>query len=249
MTAGAGVTLTVLGCDGSHPGPGGAGSGYLVRHWASATALWLDAGPGTFAALQQYTDPTRLAAVVLTHCHRDHWSDVADFLVAARWTMTMAGPPVPVYAAPGIRQELGVDLEGIVAWHEVGDGDDARVGPMALRFSRTDHPPETFAVRVEADGGVLGYSADSGPRWPLTALGTDLDLVLCEATYTAAHENDEAGHMSGRQAGRAAREARCRRLVLTHRWAKIPADVLRREAEEAFGGPVEQAEPGRGFSL
>jgi len=46
MTAGAGVTLTVLGCDGSHPGPGGAGSGYLVRHWASATALWLDAGPG-----------------------------------------------------------------------------------------------------------------------------------------------------------------------------------------------------------
>gem|GEM_PF-4664493 len=62
------MTLTVLGCDGSYPGPSGlaggqgssgAASGYLVRSWGSGTALWVDAGPGTFANLQRFLDPLR----------------------------------------------------------------------------------------------------------------------------------------------------------------------------------------------
>jgi hypothetical protein len=40
----AGGTITVLGCDGSYPGPGGAASGYLVE--ASGVVIWLEAGPG-----------------------------------------------------------------------------------------------------------------------------------------------------------------------------------------------------------
>ena len=60
------ITLTVLGCDGSYSGPAergrvlgssGAASGYLVPSWDSGTAMWLDAGPGTFANLQRFSDP------------------------------------------------------------------------------------------------------------------------------------------------------------------------------------------------
>ena len=40
----AGGTITVLDCDGSYPGPGGAASGYLVE--ASGVVIWLEAGPG-----------------------------------------------------------------------------------------------------------------------------------------------------------------------------------------------------------
>lgn len=243
------ASLTVLGCDGSHPGPGGAGSGYLLRHWPSGGAVWLDAGPGTLARLQQYTDPLALTAIVLTHRHVDHWSDVQSFLVAARWTMGMSGPPIPLYCAPGIRPLVEQDPGGVVEWHEVGDGAEVRVGALAMRFSRTDHPPETLAVRVDVDGRSLGYSADTGPGWRLSALGPGLDLALCEATWTAPFESRQPGHMSGREAGRSAREAGARRLVITHRWAKVPAEAVHAEAAEAFGGPVEQAEPGRGFSL
>jgi ribonuclease BN (tRNA processing enzyme) len=106
----------------------------------------------------------------------------------------------------------------------------------------------TLAVRVEGDGSTLGYSADSGPGWSLEALGTGLDLALCEATYTKDHEGT-AGHMSGREAGRTARAAGARRLVVTHRWPTISAPALKAEAEEAFGGPVGQAAIGHGYSL
>lgn len=243
------LTLTVLGCDGSHPGPGGAGSSYLLRSWDSATALWIDAGPGSFANLQRFTDPAALSGIVLTHSHDDHWSDVQGFLTAARWTHRFDRDPVPVWAAPGIRSRIVQDLDGVLDWHEVGEGDGCDVGGLRLRFSRTQHPVVTLGVRAEGATRTLGYSADSGPDWPLSSLGSELDLVLCEATYTADHEEADPIHMSGTQAGRAAREARARRLVITHRWSVIPAAAVLEESEQAFGGAVGQAEVGRGFSL
>lgn len=242
------LTLTVLGCDGSHAGAGGAASGYLLRSWTSGTAVWIDAGPGTFANLQRFTDPRRLTAVVLTHRHVDHCSDVDAFETAARFTTGWERPPVPVFAPPGVRDTLRHDGAGVLDWHEVGDGDGVDCAGLRLTFSQTDHPPVTLAVRAEGDGRALGYSADSGPGWSLQALGPDLDLALCEATYTR-HDEGTAGHMSGRQAGITARAAGVRRLVVTHRWPTVPAAALRAEAEAAFGAPVTGAAVGHGYSL
>ena len=243
------LTLTVLGCDGSHAGAGGAASGYLVRSWTSGTTVWLDAGPGTFANLQRYCDPRALDAIVLSHEHSDHWSDISGFVTAVHHTLEGTRRPVPVLAAPGVQERLGRDAEGVLDWRTVGDGEGAVVGGVRMTFSATDHGPVTLAVRLEGDGSTLGYSADSGPGWSLAALGTDLDLALCEATYTADYEQEKAIHMSGTQAGRTAKEAGARRLVVTHRWAKIAASAVVAEAESAFGGAVGQAEVGRGFSL
>jgi len=240
-------TLTVLGCDGSHAAAGGAASGYLVRSWAAGTSVWIDAGPGTFANLQRFTDPGALSAVVLTHGHADHYSDIEGYITAARWVYRYRRDPLPAFAAPGILGALSQEVDGILDWREVGDGDGAQVGDLALSFSQTDHPPVTLGVRVDGDGHALGYSADSGPGWSLSALGTDLDLALCEATYTHEHEGT-AGHMSGREAGSNARGAGARRLVLTHRWPTITAASVRAEAAGAFGGPVDQAAVGRGYS-
>jgi ribonuclease BN (tRNA processing enzyme) len=243
------LTLTVLGCDGSHPGPGGAGSSYLLRSWDTGTSLWIDAGPGTFANLQRFIDPSTLTGIVLTHEHDDHWSDVQGFLTAVKWTLAFDRDPVPVLAGPGIRPRIVQDIDGYLDWREVGDGDGAEIGGLRLRFSRTQHPVVTLGVRVEGTSSTLGYSADSGPGWPLSSLGRDLDLVLCEATYTEDHEEADPIHMSGTQAGTAAREAQARRLVVTHRWSTIPAAAVLDEARTAFGGAVGQAEIGRGVSL
>jgi ribonuclease BN (tRNA processing enzyme) len=242
------LSLTILGCDGSHAGAGGAASGYLVRSWTSGTTVWMDAGPGTFANLQRFCDPASLDAIVLSHEHSDHWSDLSGFLSAARHTLGWRRPPVPVLAAPGIEARLGQDADGILTWRTVGDGEGADIGGVRMRFARTDHGPVTLAVRLEGDGATLGYSADSGPQWSLAALGTGLDLVVCEATYTARDEGT-LQHMSARQAGANARAAGARRLVVTHRWPTVAADDVRAEAEAAFGGPVEQAAVGRGYSL
>lgn len=251
------ITLTVLGCDGSYSGPvrsaasrgpSGAASGYLVRSWDSGTAIWLDAGPGTFANLQRFCDPLELSAIVLTHGHGDHFSDVEGLLTAARWVLGFRREPIPVFASGGIRQKVSQEIEGILDWHEVGDGDGAQVGDLRLTFSRTDHPPLTNAVRIEGSNRALGYSADSGPGWSLEALGPGLDLALCEATYTRDFQGT-AGHMTGREAGATAKAASVRRLVITHRWPTVRAEDVLAETVAAFGGPVEQAAVGNGYTL
>jgi ribonuclease BN (tRNA processing enzyme) len=242
-----GLKVTVLGCSGSFPGPGGACSGYLVED--GSTRLWLDAGSGTLANLQRHIDLADLDAVVLSHEHPDHWTDLEGLHTVLRFVLERRD--FPVYAPAGLRRHVYADMSPWVDWRDVTGGDRVEVGSLALTFSRTDHPPETLAVRVEGSvggGPVLGYSADTGPRWSLEALGDGLDLALCEATIPSSMEG-KMDHLSARQAGESARAAGARQLVLTHLWATLEPEQARREGAEAFGADVELAAVGRSWEL
>jgi ribonuclease BN (tRNA processing enzyme) len=244
-------TLTVLGCDGSYPGPGGAASGYLVH--AGSTTIWLDAGPGTFANLQQRMDPGSLDAIVLSHEHPDHWTDLESFAV---WGLLHAAPALAVYAPPGLRERSYFADRAPLAWHTIEPAQELRIGDLGFRFASTDHGPLTLAMRIDAvePGGelttrrALAYTADSGPGWSAEELGSGLGTVLCEASYTKRDEKPVYRHMSGRQAGAMAASAGVRRLIVTHRWPTVSADELVVEVESAFGGPVEQAVAGETYA-
>jgi ribonuclease BN (tRNA processing enzyme) len=235
--AAGGLAITVLGCSGSYPGPGGACSGYLLR--ADATTVWLDAGSGTLANLQRHVDLDAVDAVVLSHQHPDHWTDLEGFFVACRYVRERSG--VPVYAPRGLRDLMRMGpTADTFAWQDIAEGDTVKIGPMTLTFSRTDHPPETLAVRIDAHRRSLGYSADSGPGWSLAALGTGLHLAVCEATFLQDGEGD-VPHLSARQAGATARAAGAERLVITHLWPTVDPHAAQAEAGVSFGGVVEVA--------
>jgi ribonuclease BN (tRNA processing enzyme) len=231
-----GLSLTVLGCCGSYPGPGGACSGYLVR--SGETTLWVDAGSGTMANLQRHVGLHDVDAVILTHEHPDHWSDLEGFRVACAYVVERSG--VPVYAPPGHMRLLYENFRMVFDWHEVDDGSRVSIGGMDVSFSRTDHGPPTLAVRIDAAGRSLGYTSDTGPGWSLARLGPGLDIALSEATFTVPFEG-ASQHLSGRQAGLAAKEAEVGRLLLTHFWPTLRAGDMQAEAAEAFGAPVEIA--------
>ena len=237
-------TLTVLGCDGSYPGPGGAASGYLVR--TAAATIWLDAGSGTFARLQEVCFPGTVDAIVLSHDHPDHWSDIESFAVWARHQN--AGEPHLVLAPPGLRERSYFGDDPSFDWREVEPSFRIDVHGLRCSFVATDHGPPTLAVRIEKsdalpDDKPFAYSADTGPDWSVEELGDDIGLFLCEATYTKDREGDFR-HLSGRQAGIMAGGAGVGDLVVTHRWPTVGADALALEAAEAFGRAVYQAAPG-----
>ena len=239
-----GLAVTVLGCSGSYPGPGGACSGYLLDD--GTTRIWLDAGPGTLANLQRHIGVEELDAVVLSHEHPDHWSDLEGWSIVCQHVLGRTG--FPVYAPAGLRDHTYSPESPALAWHDVAGGDTVTVGTMRFTFSRTDHGPETLAMRVEACGRTLGYSADTGPAWSLEALGAGLDLALCEATVPI-EEEDKMQHLSARQAGAQAKAAGAGRLVLTHVWATLDLEECRRDGTEAFGAPAEVATIGARYDI
>jgi ribonuclease BN (tRNA processing enzyme) len=239
------LTVTILGCDGSYPGPGGACSGYLVN--SEGYHLWIDCGVGSLAAIQLHIPIEEIDAVVITHEHPDHWGDLEHLGVACRWMIERS--PLPVYAQDGLASMFRI--RGAVEafdWHLLDETSEIDLGPMGLSFSRTDHPVPTLAVRVDASGRSLGYSADSGPGWGLSSLGEGLDLVLCEATFLSDKEGT-VQHMSARQAGLTAAEADVRRLVVTHVGPRVDKEAVRAEASLAFGRPVTMASAGARYAV
>jgi ribonuclease BN (tRNA processing enzyme) len=236
------VDLIVLGCSGSYGAPGGgACSGYLVRD--GSTNIWIDAGNGTFPHLQEHIDVADLSAVVLTHEHPDHCADLYGLHVMYRYGLERTG--LPVYAPEGLEPRLRglvTDWGRAFDWNVVDDDSAVALGDIALRFSRTDHPPPTYAVELTAHERRMIYTADTGPGWSVDAFGGGADLVLSEATYQDGHTG-ASWHLTARDAGNAAREAKARRLMLTHVWPRLDPVVSVEEGSDAYGDAVTMAAP------
>jgi ribonuclease BN (tRNA processing enzyme) len=242
------LTVTVLGSSGTYAGADGACSGFLVR--SSGATVMMDAGPGTLANLQRHVAPVELDAVVLSHSHPDHWLELPVLRNALKYVLGRGD--LDVYATAETlelaTEVTGAKLETTFRPHVIADRSEFTIADQRWRCSRTDHPVETMALRVDAEDRSLGYTADTGPRWSIAELGP-VDLGLSEATFL--HDSPERNpvHLSAHQAGTLAREAGVRRLVLTHVLPTGSPDESVVEAADAYGAPVDVATLHRTFDV
>ncbi len=243
------MRLSVLGSNGSFATPGRPASGYLVDH--AGTTLWVDAGPGTFAALQGIVDYRTVDAVVITHGHADHSVDLFGYYHAIKYGPGVRAP-VPVFCSPGFEEAFtsflggpGHEPAGTLEFIASGEGDEMAVGSVAMRFAMTDHSVPTLGVRFEADRRTLFYSSDTGPEGTWMNLAEHADVFLCEATYQGSPDGKPWGrHLTASEAGRIARDQMVDRLMITHIWPFLDPGRSVVEAEATFGRPVGLAAPG-----
>ena len=240
------IDVAVLGCSGTYAGPDGACSGYLVQ--AGGCRILVDCGPGTLANLQREIGLEQLDAVVVTHCHPDHWLELPVMRNAFMYVLGRAG--IPLYStAETLSQAEVVCGSGLVPTFEptiITDGDELAIGPLRARFARTQHPVETLSVRFDHDGGSVAYSADTGADWSFSELGLGIGVGICEATsldpaYVSGF------HLTPREAGERGRQGQVQQLVLTHQLPGSDAEEFRRQGADAYGAPVHIASTGAHF--
>lgn len=248
------MQLTVLGCAGTFPGPDSPCSGYLVEH--EGFRLVVDMGAGSIGQLQKHIGLLDVDAIYVSHLHADHCIDLVAYSYARRYHPDGIPPLLPVYGPKGTCGRIRGAFEApplnglldVFDFREVAVG-TTQIGPFAVTSARTNHPVECHALRIDAGGKRLTYSADTGACDGLVELARESDLFLCEASWADSPDNPPGVHLSGREAGEHAARAGARRLVLTHLVAWADDDAILAEAKRSFGGDVQLAARGATYDV
>lgn len=223
------MRLTILGNNGPYPAPGGACSGYLVESDSGDTTILIECGPGVLARLEDRADLQRLDAIVLSHLHYDHMSDMLPLHYALQFNPRQR--QLDVYA-PSEPANVRALLKGSAI--DLWPMKETAVGEMKLSFCPVRHPVETFAVSVECDGARLVYTGDTNTDFALELFCDGADLLLADAGLSRTDYSDAAPHLSAALCGKLASDASVKRLLLTHLNPKYDPDALLAEAQEHF---------------
>jgi ribonuclease Z len=191
------IEITLLGTGSPIVDPSRAGPATLVR--AGGATLLFDCGRGVLMrAAAAGVSANQLTALVLTHLHSDHITDLND-VITSRWVTTFAPTPLPVIGPPGTRavvdgllaslapdisyrlahhQDLTWDPGVEVAEHLQGVVFDA--GGVRILAAPTDHRPvdPSIGFRVEHEGRAVVIAGDTVPCEGLDRLCAGADALV-----------------------------------------------------------------------
>ena len=195
------LAVTLLGTGGPIPDPQRAGPATLVS--GGAEHYLVDAGRGVLMRLAAAgVGPAQLKAVLLTHLHSDHITDLND-VITTRWIttfepspLTIVGPVGTERVVAGIGESLGPDIGYRIAHHddldypppvevvevvEATEGEVYLGGDVRISCAPTDHRPvePTVAFRFDYGGSSVVAAGDTVP-----CAGLDR---LCEGAHALVH--------------------------------------------------------------
>jgi ribonuclease Z len=192
------IEITLLGTGSPIVDPLRAGPSTLVR--AGGATLLFDCGRGVLMrAAAAGVQANQLTALVLTHLHSDHITDLND-VITSRWVTSFAPSPLRIIGPPGTRavvdgllESLAPDISYRLAHHddlswdpgvEVAEHLDGVVfdeGGVRILAAPTDHRPVDPSVgfRVEHGGDAVVIAGDTVPC-------ASLDR-LCESAGALVH--------------------------------------------------------------
>ena len=193
------MKVTLLGTGSPIPDPNRAGPSTLVQ--AAGQHIVVDCGRGCVMRMTAAgVFPPFVSAILLTHLHSDHISDLND-IVTSRWIMSpnpivtkIFGPVGTRQIVEGLRTMLSLDEQYRLDHHadlrsgpgmqievtEVSPGDSFSIGDVKVVVGRTDHRPvsPTVGYRFEAEGKVAALAGDTVPCAELDALCADADVYV-----------------------------------------------------------------------
>lgn len=193
------MKVTLLGTGSPLPSATCAGPSSLVQ--AGGLNLLVDTGRGVIMRLiGAMVPPPLVSAVLLTHLHSDHITDLND-VITTRWISSPAATPLPIYGPVGTKkmvdglvsmlsQDEGYRLEhhddlraagGMkVEVHELNAGESFTIGDVKISVHETDHRPvaPTIGFRFEHDGKVAALAGDTIPCQGLYDMCQSADIYV-----------------------------------------------------------------------
>jgi len=232
------MKLTVLGKYGPFPAKHGACSGYLLE--CGGVTLALDLGNGTFSRLISLIPDLHIDAILLSHLHYDHMSDMLilsyaleQFRLRGRKVptpLTVVSPDTP---AEEYRMLVSTGVFDITPAY---DGMRIRFGDVSIALCRMIHSVPSFSYDITHDNNRLFYTGDTGWHEDLPEKCKGADVILADTGFLNADKTMQiAPHLTAGEAGRLAKLAGAKQLICTHIWGGgMDNAQLLKEAREFF---------------
>ncbi len=239
------MKVRIIGRWGAYPAAGEASASYLLE--AGDRQLLLDCGSGALSALQRFVPLSELSSVVISHHHHDHVADLGCLQYACLVETDLMKRQRPLRILLPREKEGDWPLKEMKGTYAEGISHTASLteeNGLRLRFFQTDHDGYCLGMRIEAEGRVLVYTADTRYNEALLPWLQDADLLIAESSFYNGQEAARYGHMTAAEAARLAAKAGAKRLVLTHLPHFGELSLLREEAAAEFGREIILPEPG-----
>ena len=215
--------------------------------------ILFDGGSGSLRQMVRMSlDFRQVDYLCLSHFHPDHVADFVPFLFAMNYTVDFTRSlPLHIIGPKGLRNFYD-QLHGIFGrWIE------AQTYPLSFReaeeshFSYPDfailtlpmtHSAASVGFRVISRDRSLVYSGDTDYCGNIVMLGRNADLLILECSFP--NERKTEGHLTPSLAGKIAREASCKKLLLTHFYPVFQDHDILAECRKEFDGEIILAEDG-----
>lgn len=191
------IDITLLGTGSPMIDPNRAGPSTLVK--AGDSAFLVDCGRGVLMRLAAAgVGAANITALLLTHLHSDHITDLSD-VITTRWVTTFVPTPLPIIGPPGTKAVVDATLAALapdisyrihhhpditeppsIQVYEYTEGQVWDDGGVRITAAPTDHRPvePTLGFRVEYDGATVVLAGDTVPCASLDALAAGADALV-----------------------------------------------------------------------
>lgn len=236
------MKIDILGYWGGFPINGGATAGYLIT--TDEGKILLDCGSGVMSKLSKFAKAEELDAVILSHLHYDHMGDVGVLQYAMNGALRTgrATDKIKMYS-PAEPAKMWEQIQSAQSDNiSIEEGDSLEIAGVKIEFHAVKHTIPCYAVKFTYKDKVIVYSADSEYIESLADFATGADIFICEATICEGSTHTAGpGHMDAKEAALLAKKANIGKLILTHLPSDGDFELMKRQAEEVFGGKVQLA--------
>lgn len=228
--------------------------GYLVS--SNKAKVLLDCGNGVTRYLDMQEDLENLS-IIISHFHKDHYGDLASIAYASfvYHNLGLLKNKVRVYI-PKKDDSTSLDYDFITNISEAylefikyDENSIIDIEDLKFSFSVNPHQVKTYSVRVDSNGKSITYSADTGfINNTVSKLAINTDILLCEASFLSNQIRNGNYHLYAAEAGKIAKSANAKLLLLTHTYPECKKEDYVSEASLEFDN-VEAALEGKVYIL
>ncbi len=216
--------------------------GFLVK--IGNEKILLDAGNGITREMNFPSDLNNLY-ILISHYHKDHYGDLGSIQYASYVynKLHLLEKPIHIYMpkedVDNSKLEIISNKQTYSKYHDIDESSRLKISDIEVTFKdNKSHTVNSYMIKLENKEIKIVYTSDVGTSniQGIVEFSREADLLICESSLLGQSTLDT--HLTAVDAAKIAKEAKVKKLMLTHFWPEIEKDKYLKEAKEIFKNTI-----------